>query len=84
MGFEELGGLPSSLHLAELEIERRDHPSGKIVLIRALLPFRCKVVAVRYWHWRHTDGLTQFETSKLGRDDAAPDTCRAANEREAC
>lgn len=84
MGFEPLGGLSWSLHLTELEIKRRDPPSGGIVLIRALLPFRCEVVAVRYWHWRHIDGLTQFEISKLGRDNAAPDTCRAANEREAC
>jgi hypothetical protein len=81
MGSDDLGGLPSSLHLVELVKARRDHcPDGPGLNCVFASHFSAPE-AVRYRHLQYTDDALRTTLFKDGDEGA---TVLATTEREAC
>jgi hypothetical protein len=83
IGSDGFGGLPSSLHLVELEKARRDHLSAMLALDCVFPSHRDAPKAVRYWHLRHIDDALP-KPIKCRDEDATEGFASAASEREAC
>ena len=81
MGSDDLGGLPSSFHLAELVKARRDHCPDKLALNGV---FACHLNAPGAVRWRHLDKTDDALRATLLRDGDEGATVLATTEREAC
>jgi hypothetical protein len=81
MGSDDLGGLPSSLHLVELVKARRGH-CPDIRALNCVFPSHLSAPeAVRYRHVQHAHGALGTTLAKETEKGA---TGLAITEREAC